>query len=121
MQIVVAEPADAALLTGKPWTPHKIQGWTPDFVPAVLNREVPDRIVTVTDAEAIAPRARSRHSEGIFVRHLLAARTFAAALKVAAQAPAGQRDPRDAAGHRRALSVDARCSRASPMARDPEP
>src|SRR5215510_8370131 len=30
-QIVATEPAGAALLSGKSWTPHKIQGWTPDF------------------------------------------------------------------------------------------
>jgi cysteine synthase A len=53
VKIIVAEPASAALLEGKPYAPHKIQGWTPDFVPAVLNRAVADRLLTVTDAEAI--------------------------------------------------------------------
>ena len=33
-------PRSAALLSGKPFAPHKIQGWTPDFVPGVLNRDV---------------------------------------------------------------------------------
>src|SRR4030095_10372954 len=37
---VVAEPEGAALLSGNEWKPHKIQGWTPDFVPAVLARKV---------------------------------------------------------------------------------
>ena len=36
VQIIAAEPEAAALLSGKPFSPHKIQGWTPDFVPAVL-------------------------------------------------------------------------------------
>src|SRR5881394_2589253 len=36
VQIIASEPAGAALLSGKPFTPHKIQGWTPDFLPAVL-------------------------------------------------------------------------------------
>src|SRR5204862_197427 len=53
VQIIASEPAAAALLSGKPFTPHKIQGWTPDFVPKVLKPEVPHRIVTVTDAEAV--------------------------------------------------------------------
>src|SRR5437660_2963058 len=53
VQIIATEPAGAALLSGKPFTPHKIQGWTPDFIPAVLKREVPHRIVTVTDTEAV--------------------------------------------------------------------
>src|ERR1044071_4471275 len=30
-KVVVAEPAGAALLSGNPFSPHKIQGWTPDF------------------------------------------------------------------------------------------
>ncbi len=45
VHVIAAEPEAAAMLSGKPFSPHKIQGWTPDFVPAVLNRNVagPDR------------------------------------------------------------------------------
>src|SRR6201995_4795134 len=39
-QIIATEPAGAALLSGNEWKPHKIQGWTPDFVPGVLKKEV---------------------------------------------------------------------------------
>ena len=88
VQIVATEPAGAAMLSGKPFAPHKIQGWTPDFIPAVLNREVPHRILSVTDVEAIeAARALSR-SEGIFCG-ISSGGTFAAALKVAGEAPSG--------------------------------
>ena len=88
VKIIVAEPQAAALLSGKPFTPHKIQGWTPDFVPAVLNRDVADRILTVTDAEAIeASRALAR-SEGIFCG-ISSGATFAAAKRVAEESPAG--------------------------------
>src|SRR6187431_3817304 len=52
-KIIVAEPENAALLSGKPFAPHKIQGWTPDFVPKVLKREVADRIEPVGDTEAL--------------------------------------------------------------------
>ncbi|MFA4577498.1 phosphoglycerate kinase, partial [Xanthomonas perforans] len=38
-RITASVPAGAALLQGQDWKPHKIQGWTPDFVPEVLNRE----------------------------------------------------------------------------------
>jgi len=88
VQIVACEPAGAALLSGKTWSPHKIQGWTPDFVPAVLNRDVPHRVVTVTDTEAIESARQLARSEGIFCG-ISSGATFAAALKVAAEAPEG--------------------------------
>ncbi|WP_032972599.1 pyridoxal-phosphate dependent enzyme, partial [Stenotrophomonas maltophilia] len=53
-RIIATEPAGAALLKGDDWKPHKIQGWTPDFVPDVLNRDVVDELVTVEDDRAIA-------------------------------------------------------------------
>jgi cysteine synthase len=88
IRIVVTEPEGAALLSGREWSPHKIQGWTPDFIPTVLNREVFDEIVTVTDLEA-RDRARDlAQSEGIFCG-ISSGGTFAAALKVAAKAPRG--------------------------------
>jgi len=39
--------------------PHKVQGWTPDFVPSVLDREVFDEVLSVSDDRAIAVRPRS--------------------------------------------------------------
>ncbi|WP_049475991.1 PLP-dependent cysteine synthase family protein, partial [Stenotrophomonas maltophilia] len=45
-RIIATEPAGAALLKGDDWKPHKIQGWTPDFVPDVLNRDVVDELLT---------------------------------------------------------------------------
>ena len=86
-RVIVCEPEGAALLSGKPFTPHKIQGWTPDFIPAVLNRNVADRIVTVTDAEAIDTARQLARREGLFVG-ISSGATFAAALKVARQANA---------------------------------
>jgi cysteine synthase A len=88
VQIIACEPAGAALLSGKPWAPHKIQGWTPDFVPAVLDREVAHGIVTVTDAEAVDSARQLASKEGILCG-VSSGATFAAALKVAAGAPEG--------------------------------
>jgi len=88
VQIVACEPVGAALLSGKSWAPHKIQGWTPDFVPAVLDREVPHRIVAVTDAEAVESTRNLAGKEGLFCG-ISSGATFAAALKVAAEAPEG--------------------------------
>src|SRR6201996_5913057 len=88
IRIVATEPASAALLSGKPFAPHKIQGWTPDFVPAVLNREVPHQLLSVTDVEAFEASRSLARSEGIFCG-ISSGGTFAAALKVAAEAPEG--------------------------------
>jgi cysteine synthase A len=87
-QIIATEPEGAALLSGKPFTPHKIQGWTPDFVPAVLNRGIADRIVPVTDTEAIETARALARNEGIFCG-ISCGGTFAAALKVAKEAAPG--------------------------------
>jgi cysteine synthase len=87
-QIIAAEPENAAMLSGKPFTPHKIQGWTPDFLPAVLNREVAHRIVTVSDTDAIAQARALSSREGIFCG-ISSGATISAALKVAADAPQG--------------------------------
>jgi len=88
VRIIACEPEAAALLSGKPFTPHKIQGWTPDFVPAVLNRNVPDRIVLVNDAEAIQASRQLARQEGIFCG-ISSGGTLAAALKVAGEAEPG--------------------------------
>ena len=82
VRVVTTEPAGAALLAGKEWHPHKIQGWTPDFVPGVLDRDVPDDNVAVTDEEAIDTARRLAREEALFVG-ISAGGTAAAALKVA--------------------------------------
>ena len=87
-QIIAAEPENAAMLSGKPFTPHKIQGWTPDFLPAVLNRTVAHRIVTVSDTDAIAQARALAAREGIFCG-ISSGATVSAALKVAAEAAPG--------------------------------
>lgn len=88
VQVIAAEPAAASLLAGKAFASHKIQGWTPDFIPEVLDRKVAHRIVAVTDQEAIeASRALARN-EGIFCG-ISSGGTFAAALKLAAEADPG--------------------------------
>lgn len=86
LKVVVAEPESAALLSGREWSPHKIQGWTPDFVPSVLDKSIADTLVNVSDDEAIATSKRLAVEEGIFCG-ISAGATLAAALKFAEQAP----------------------------------
>ena len=88
VKIIASEPEAASMLAGRPWAPHKIQGWTPDLIPAVLNREVPHRIIPVTDGEAIAAARSLARQEGVFCG-TSSGGTFAAALKIAKEAPAG--------------------------------
>src|SRR5215471_14362787 len=87
-KIVACEPAGAALLAGKEWKPHRIQGWTPDFVPSVLDRDVYDEVVAVSDEQALGRARELASREGIFCG-ISAGGTFAAASAVAEKAPAG--------------------------------
>ena len=88
VKVIASEPAGASLLGGKEWQPHKIQGWTPDFVPAVLNREVAQQIVPVDDVVARDTSRALAQQEGIFVG-ISSGATLAAALQVAKDAPKG--------------------------------
>ncbi|MBL8297124.1 MAG: cysteine synthase A [Rhodanobacteraceae bacterium] len=88
IRIIASEPASAALLSGQEWKPHKIQGWTPDFLPAVLSRTIADEIVPVDELLARDTSRRLAAEEGIFVG-LSSGATLAAALKVAENAAPG--------------------------------
>jgi cysteine synthase A len=88
IQVVVAEPALAPLLGGGEFSPHKIQGWTPDFVPAVLDREVAQHRVPIADADAVATARALARKEGLFVG-ISSGATFHAALEIAKSAPKG--------------------------------
>ncbi len=88
VETIAAEPANAALLEGGEWHPHKIQGWTPDFVPGVLDRSVVQRVVTVGEDDAREQARALAREEGLLVG-LSCGGTFAAALQVARQAQPG--------------------------------
>lgn len=88
VSIVATEPAGAALLAGDEWNPHKIQGWTPDFIPDVLNRDVYDELIPVTDERAIEVAQMLSAREGIFVG-ISSGATLAAAFEVADKAETG--------------------------------
>jgi len=88
VKIIATEPAGAALLSGKEWKPHKIQGWTPDFLPDVLSRTAAHEIDPVDEVLARDTARRLANEEGIFVG-ISAGGTAAAALRVAEKAPKG--------------------------------
>ena len=106
-KIVVCEPADAPLLeSGQPqarnpdgtpsaghpaWKPHPMQGWTPDFIPKITGDVDPKRIhkiLPITGPDAIRCSRDLATKEGIFVG-ISSGATFAAALSIAREAPAG--------------------------------
>ncbi|KFA33914.1 cysteine synthase A [Xanthomonas vasicola] len=88
VRITASEPAGAALLQGQDWKPHKIQGWTPDFVPEVLNRDVAHEVLSVEDTDAISVARRLAAEEGIFTG-ISGGATVATALRVAEGAEHG--------------------------------
>jgi cysteine synthase len=53
LRVVAVEPRGSAVLSGGPAGPHRIQGIGAGFVPPVLNRELLDEVVTVSDDDAI--------------------------------------------------------------------
>jgi len=107
-KIIVAEPAEAPMLTsgteqqrnadGSPaaghpaWNPHPIQGWSPDFIPKLTGDAIAakyvDRIITIPAPEAMQWSKQLAQKEGIFVG-VSAGGTFGAAMKVCADAPNG--------------------------------
>ena len=64
-RIVAVEPAASAVLSGRPAGPHRIQGIGAGFVPAVLNRELLDEVITVEDDLAIELARRAAREEGV--------------------------------------------------------
>jgi len=107
-KVVLAEPAEAAMITsgtrqerqadGAPaarhpaWKPHPIQGWSPDFIPKLTGDAVDaglvDRVITVPAPEAMQWSRKLAREEGIFVG-TSAGGTFAAAIQVCKDAPKG--------------------------------
>jgi len=86
--IVATEPAAAAMLAGNEWKPHKIQGWTPDFLPEVLDRDVFDELRSISDERAIEVSRELAAKEGIFTG-ISSGATLATALDIAGDAPDG--------------------------------
>ena len=107
-KIIVCEPEDAQLLrsgiaqhcnpdgsaaSGHPaFKPHPMQGWTPDFIPKLtedaVDMGVIDRILAISNADAMRHSKNLAQKEGIFIG-ITAGGTFAGALRICAEAPKG--------------------------------
>ncbi len=65
LEVIGVEPAESAVLNGEEPGPHGIQGIGPGFRPQVLELERLDRVMTVTEREAIAAARRCARIEGL--------------------------------------------------------
>jgi cysteine synthase A len=107
-KVIVCEPEVAPLISshqpqarnpdgtpsaGHPaWTPHPIQGWTPDFIPEItqeaMDRNAIDQVLTIPAPEALKCARDLATKEGIFVG-ISSGATLAGAIRIAAEAPKG--------------------------------
>lgn len=78
VRCIAVEPANSAVLSGKPSGPHPIQGIGAGFIPDVLNRNVIDEVVTVSGPDAFAVSRRMAREEGLLVGISSGAATWAA-------------------------------------------
>ena len=66
-RVIAVEPANSAVLSGKKAGPHGLQGIGAGFVPSILNTDILDEIITVTDEQAYAACRSAAQNEGLLV------------------------------------------------------
>jgi cysteine synthase A len=86
VQVIAVEPAKSPLLSGGQAGPHGLQGIGANFVPKVLNTEIYDKVIPVTEEDAYAAARKMGKTEGILVGISSGAALYAA-LEVARENP----------------------------------
>ena len=78
IQVVGVEPLGSAVLSGKEAGPHRIQGIGAGFVPPVLNTDILDEVIAVSDEDALTMMRQLARLEGLLVGISSGAAVFAA-------------------------------------------
>ena len=82
LKVVAVEPKESPILNGGKPGPHKIQGIGPNFVPAILDREIYDEVIDVDIAQSVDMARRLAREEGILAG-ISSGTTVTAALELA--------------------------------------
>jgi cysteine synthase A len=78
IKVVAVEPAASPLLSGGEAGPHKIQGIGANFIPGILDRDLIDEVITVSDEDAFNIMKDMARIEGLFVGISSGAAVYAA-------------------------------------------
>ena len=82
VKVVAVEPKESPILNGGAPGPHKIQGIGPNFVPAILDRQIYDEVIDVDIAQSVEMARRLAREEGILAG-ISSGTTVTAALELA--------------------------------------
>ncbi len=67
LHVVAVEPVTSAVLEGKPAGPHKIQGIGAGFIPGILNTEIYDEVIAVSNQESFDMAGKMAKEEGLLI------------------------------------------------------